>query len=593
MTSNYERYVAATDPPPTQTWAWNMYGAGLENMGREGRPERLSLPEPAADQLLVRIDAVGMCFSDVKIIRQGGQHPKLYQRDLSRQPTRLGHEVSATVIEVGAALVGRFHSGQRLAIQPDLYQNGKSTAYGYTIPGGLIQYQLIGPEVLETDSGPGLLPLAKEMGYAEAALLEPWGCVLAAYTQRRRLHPRQGGKMWIIGRPGDESEYQFTAGLDAPALVVLTDVPAALERLAGEVAGQVIVRDRVEPNAYADLVAELTDGQGFDDIIVLDPRSATQISAAAQHIARRGAFNLVGREPLDGPVAADLGRLHYDYLAFLGNPGPDIAASYGEARNRCELRAGGTAVFVGAGGPMGQMHVQRAIELAEGPHTIIATEVSDDRLAALHQRFAALAAEHERTLLFFNPIGSEQSLPQFVMQATAGHGADDVVVCVPAAALMAEAAALMNPDGMLVLFAGVPNGTLAPLDLSAVYLHNAQYTGTSGLTIADQSEVMQRALANTLSPERMVAAVGGLATAVQALDALMNSRYPGKIIVFPQLYDLPLMGLDELPARLPQVAARLGPGGVWTNEAEAALIESVWQPDAETVLEPTPQSGQV
>jgi hypothetical protein len=89
---------------------------------------------------------------------------------------------------------------------------------------------------------------------------------------------------------------------------------------------------------------------------------------------------MVGKAPLDGLVETDLGRLHYDYVAFLGNQGPDIAASYGEVRNRCELRPGGKAVFVGAGGPMGQMHVQRAIELPDGPKLVVATEISDERL---------------------------------------------------------------------------------------------------------------------------------------------------------------------------------------------------------------------
>jgi hypothetical protein len=74
---------------------------------------------------------------------------------------------------------------------------------------------------------------------------------------------------------------------------------------------------------------------------------------------------------------------------------------------------------------------------------------------------------------------------------------------------MAEGGRVMKPDGMLVFFAGVPNGTLAPLDLSNVYLHNAQYTGTSGLTLQDQRLVMDRALAGALSPGRSVAAVGG------------------------------------------------------------------------------------
>lgn len=491
--SKFERYRAADTPIPDTAWAWNMYGAGLENMGRDGRPEQVSIPEPGDDQLLVRIDSVGMCFSDVKIITQGRKHPKLYNRDLAVEPTRLGHEVALTVIKVGRNLRETYYHGQRLAVQPDIYQNGKSTAYGYTVPGGLIQYHLIGPEVLETDAGPGLLPLEGEMGYAESSLLEPWGCVVAAYTQRRRLEPKVGGTMWIIGSPDDEHDYIFSAGLDAPATIILTDVPPAIQTLVANTEATIIERNGLGVADYAALKDELTSGKGFDDIVVLDPRSAGVVSEIGRHIARRGTLNLVGETPLDGLADADVGRLHYDYIAFVGNRGPDIAASYGEVRNRCELRPNGAAVFVGAGGPMGQMHVQRAIELPNGPRLIIATEINDERLEAIQRQFGALAEANGRDLLIFNPQTAEQSLYDFVMQATDQLGADDVVVSVPVASLMAESATLMNPDGMLVLFAGVPNGTMAPLDLSAVYLHNAQYTGTSGLTIEDQATVMARA----------------------------------------------------------------------------------------------------
>ena len=49
------------------------------------------------------------------------------------------------------------------------------------------------------------------------------------------------------------------------------------------------------------------------------------------------------------------------------------------------------------------------------------------------------------------------------------------------------------------------------------------------------------------------------------------------MVVFPQLRGLPLMGLKELKERLPEVAAKLGPNLMWTNEAEEALIEKLWQ----------------
>ncbi len=574
MSSEYDRYRAADLDLPEGSWAWNVYGAGEENMGKDDQPELLPIPEPNAEQMLVRIDSVGLCFSDVKILRAGGSHPKLYNRDLSKEPTRLGHEVSLTVIEVGENLKDRYHAGQRLAVQPDIYQDGKSTAYGYTIPGGLIQYHLMGSEMLDTDDGACLLPLPDSMGYAEASTLEPWGCVMAAYTQRRRLEPKSGGIMWIIGRPGDEREYLFSSGLDAPDTIVMTDVPASVEALVEQTSANKIVRNGVGTDDYQALVDELSAGAGFDDIVMLDPRAAATVGAVATHIARRGTLNLVGQTALDGLVDTDVGRLHYDYTAYLGGQGPDIATSYGEARNRCDLRPRGTTVFVGAGGPMGLMHVQRAIQQPDGPSKIVATEMSDERLTSLVDRLAHLAESNDCELLTFNSQTADQSLHDFVMGITDNQGADDVVVSVPISAVMAEGDTLMNPDGMLVFFAGVPNGTLAPLNLSAVYLNNAQYTGTSGLTIHDQQQVVDLANQGDLSPGSIVGAVGGMRAAKDGLQALVDGSYSGKVLIFPQIHDLPLMGLDELKEKLPDVAEKLAPGDTWNDEAERALFDS-------------------
>lgn len=580
MGKNYQAYRSMNYHLPHSTYTWNLYGAGIENMGSAGKPEAFDIPEPADDQLLVRIDSVGVCFSDVKILKQGGSHPKLYNRDLSTEPTRLGHEVALTIVKVGKNLTSTYKAGQRLAVQPDIYQQGKSTAYGYTIPGGLTQYHLIGPEVLKTDTGACLLPVEEGMGYAESSLLEPWGCVLAAYTQRRRLTPRQGGVMWILGQPGDQTPFVFSTGLDAPSLIVLTDAPASIKSAAAATSATVIERNGLTPDAYPALSQELTNGAGFDDIVILNPVSAAVVSDIARLIARRGTCNLLGSRPLDGLAQVDLGRLHYDYIAFLGSSGLDIAASYGEERNRCELRPGGTTVFIGAGGPMGQMHVQRALELPDGPSLVIATEISDERLQTLNDMFKPIADRRGRKLLFFNPNTSGVSFHDFVMQATAGKGADDVVVSVPVASLMQEGDTVMKPDGMLVLFAGVPNGVMGAVNLSNVYLSNAQYTGTSGLTIEDQASVMQRRMAGALSPSRSVAAICGLDSAAEAIESVITGKYPGKVVIFPQIKSLPLTGLKELQSTLPEVAEKLGEDLIWTNEAEQALIEKFWEQPA-------------
>ncbi len=577
MGEKYQAYRKLNYTIPEESWAWNLYGAGMENLGHDGQPEPFAIPEPNDDQLLVRIDSIGVCFSDVKILKQGGAHPKLYNRNLAVDPTRLGHEVALTIVKVGKNLQANYKSGQRLAVQPDIYQQGISTAYGYTIPGGLIQYHLIGDEVLKTDAGACLLPVEEDMGYAESSLLEPWGCVMGAYTQRRRLTPKQGGMMWIVGQPGDSTSFSFSAGLEAPATIILTDVPDSIKQAVSNTQAKIVERNGLTHADYESLSKELTSGVGFDDIVVLNPKSGSAIGEIARFIARRGTCNLVGTQPLDGLVQVDLGRLHYDYIAFIGTNGTDIAAAYGEARNRCELRAGGSTVFIGAGGPMGQMHVQRALELPDGPKLIIATEISDDRLQTLNDMFKPLADKHGRKLLFFNPNTAKQNFYDFVMDATQNQGADDVVVSVPVASLMEEGSSVMKPDGMMVFFAGVPNGTMGAVNLSNVYLSNAQYTGTSGLTIDDQASVMERRVAGTLSPGRSVAAIGGLETAAEAIQSVIEGKYPGKVVIFPQIRNLPLMGLKELQDRLPEVAAKLGEDLMWTNEAEVALIEKMWE----------------
>jgi hypothetical protein len=47
-----------------------------------------------------------------------------------------------------------------------------------------------------------------------------------------------------------------------------------------------------------------------------------------------------------------------------------------------------------------------------------------------------------------------------------------------------------------------------------------------------------------------VAAIGGI-------YAVRDGRFPGKIVIYPHITDLPLTPLEELGAVLPTVAARL------------------------------------
>ncbi len=567
-------YEHADAPVPAVQRLWPLYGAGLDNLGREGRPIDGPVPQPADHQLLARVDACSLCFSDLKVIKQGGEHPRLHHRDLAREPVILGHELSLTVVKVGENLKDRYRRGQRITVQPDVYYHGKGMSVGYTLAGGLQQYCLIGTEVLEGDDGTYLYSVGPELGYAETALTEPWACVEAAYTQRRRLALKPEGTVWMVGRPGDETPYHlgqaFATG--CPAKVIVTDCPASLQRQLDALGISVIVRDGLTTADYLRL-KELESPAGFDDIIILGITDGEVVEAIVRLAAPRATINFVGSEPLSRPASIDIGRIHYEYLAYLGTRGPDIGAAYGAAGNRSEVREGGTSWVVGAGGPMGRMHVQRLLEMRGGPRRIVATDIDTPRLQSLNAAFAEAARRRGIRLVTLNSQATEPAAFQEALRTVhAGKGFDDIILLVPVPRMVEELLPHLAEGGMLVIFAGIPQGNFASIDLSALYLRHIQLTGTSGSNIQDQLRVLQKAEAGELSPGNVVAAVGGLAAAREGMRAMLESRYPGKVVIFPQVPDFPLTGLPDLVAIAPTVYGRLAPGGIWSREAETEFL---------------------
>ena len=52
-----------------------------------------------------------------------------------------------------------------------------------------------------------------------------------------------------------------------------------------------------------------------------------------------------------------------------------------------------------------------------------------------------------------------------------------------------------------------------------------------------------------------------------------DARFPGKVVIFPQIKDFPLTPLPALKERLPSVYAKLKDGHEWTVEAEQEFLE--------------------
>lgn len=568
MSDRLTEYRRGDGPLHERNRLWPLYGAGFDNLGRAGAPIETEMPTCGPDQLLVRHDACGLCFSDIKVIAQGEAHPRIF-KDMRQDPVVLGHEVSMTVVGVGDQLRDRYRVGERFIIQADIFSGGVGYAYGYMIRGGLSRYGVIDRRVLDGDDGNYLIPVRPETGYAESALVEPWACVIAAYQLGYRTALKPGGTAWIVGAGGARDDYTIEAGFDEtghPARLLLSDIPPAFAASLRARAATLGVEVLDVPDTTAPPV------EPIDDIVVLGA-DADLIERVSPRLAGHGVLAIVAEEPLPRPVAVDIGRVHYNRWVYVGGRGPDIASAYAALPVRSSLEPGGRAWFVGAGGPIGRMHVQRAIQLAKGPATIVCTDVSDMRLQDLWDSFGAEARAKGVEMLCLNPTAAEAYGDGMAPFERAGF--DDIVVLAPIAALVSDAARYLAPRGVMNIFAGVGRGTLAELDLSDVYLRDVRFIGHSASTIGDLREMLRQTEGGELSTNRSVAAIGSLDAARDGLRALKEATYPGKVVIFPQIKDLPLTALPDLKDRLPGVYAKLRNGREWTNEAEAELLREM------------------
>lgn len=527
-----DSYKQLAAPVPSEFTSWQLYGAGLENVGKDGKPQTLELRDPADNEVLLRVDAMGICLSDIKIINQGGAHARLRGRDLASDPTVLGHECSVTVVKAGAKWNDQFKPGQRFIVQADAYVNGIGYAFGYVIPGGMQQYTYVDEKILAGDEGCYLLPVKDDTGYSQAALTEPWACVEMSYCLDDRYDVQ--GQTLIVA---DEVELWHAKFPDA------TIIPTSLQKL---------------------------PDHDFDTIVVTKSSKAI-VDAVAGKLRKKGIMFILGSHDGDETVSLDVGRIHYEDLRYFGG-GNDLAAVRA-ANERNDLLPGGAALFIGAGGPMGQMHVQRAIEIEKHSGLVVVTDLDRGRLDHIEQRFGDLATKHGVKLVTYAPsqFENQQAMDEAVMKL-APKGYDDVVVLAPVAALVKQAMTFAADNALVNIFAGLVIGTMADIKIKDL-CRGIKMIGSSGSRIADLQKVLHMVETGELDTNLSVAAICGLNAAREGLQAVKEARYPGKTVIYTQIADLPLMSLDEVPERLPELKDALGPQNSWTKEAENALLE--------------------
>jgi hypothetical protein len=97
----------------------------------------------------------------------------------------------------------------------------------------------------------------------------------------------------------------------------------------------------------------------------------------------------------------------------------------------------------------------------------------------------------------------------------------------------------------------------------------------SGSSIDDLRTMLNLVESRELETNRSVVAVASLEGLPEGLKGVAEGRFPGKVVIYPQIQNLPLTPLEELESVLPNVAAKLGPDGGWTNEAEEEMLKTL------------------
>lgn len=510
-----------------------------------------AVTQPGPHEILIKVEACGLCFSDLKLLKQFSGHARKSEvvggltKDVlagiqsyvpGEKPVVPGHEVVCRIVAVGSE-VKQHKVGERCLVQTDyrdLPTAGSASAFGYNFEGGLQEYCIVDERVVIDKKGDRfLIPVGEDRSASAVALVEPWACVEDSYVCRERQHIKEGGRLVVVHDSGRD-----TSSVEP---LIAKYKPASVQRV------------------VAAEVGALKD-EGYDDIVYFGATPET-IEVLNDKLAARATFNLVlGGKKIGRKVNIGVGRVHYGFTRWVGTTGFDAAESYRYIPANTEIRPNDTIVVIGAGGPMGQMHIIRNACSGIAGISQVGTDVDDARLASLAHKADPLAKASGTSLKLVN-TNKTPLTDHFSYWA----------LMAPVAALV-DSAILGSKTGAIInIFAGIPAPVKHPLDMD-VYVERKLYMfGTSGSTIEDMKIVLKKVESGQLDTNTSLDAVSGMAGATDGIKAIENRTLAGKIIVYPSLHSLPLTPLSELQTKFPTVAAKLD-RGQWTRAAEEELL---------------------
>ncbi len=549
--------------------------------------------EPNDYQILARVEAVGLCYSDLKLLKQFDAHARkseitggIDKTVLTEipsyvpgsKPTVPGHEAVVRIEAIGNKVEG-IRPGGRYLVQTDyrwLPTAGSNAAFGYNFEGALQEYVLMDQRIITSPEGESMLiPANEDLAASAIALVEPWACVEDAYAVHERQSLKAGGKMLVWA--DTQFDWSAIANLisqygkpESITVVSNNDISLPVVGDADQAAGQ------FEPLAGVDMAvlkpsqARQLPEHGYDDIIYFGSDGGN-VSSIFGKAAAHGLINIVQCGGKFGSnVQVQVGRVHYGNIRIIGTAGNDPAEAMKHIPATGEIRQGDKINITGAAGPMGTMHVVRNICAGITGVSVYAGDLDDNRLTVLSKIAWPLAQKNNVGYEPYNPRSTNAEAAEKAKQI-ATIAFDYSVIMAPVGALVVQAVQNAAPNGIINIFAGIPADVTADIDLDGYISRHLYFIGTSGSTLSDMKNVLDKVHKYQLDTNISVAAVAGLEGAIDGIRAVEHHTIAGKIIVYPTCKAMPLTRLDELKQTQANVYNKLT-DGIWNAKAEQALI---------------------
>lgn len=304
------------------------------------RLDEFELPAIKEDEILAHIISDSICMSSYKAAIQGSDHKRV-PKDIAENPIIIGHEFCGEIVEVGSKWKDKYKAGDKFSIQPALNQKDDPYAapgYSFRYIGGSATHIVIPNVVMELGC---LLPYEGDAFFA-GSLSEPMSCIVGTFHANYHTHQGsyihdmgivEGGNMAILAGVGPMGlgAIDYAIHCDRkPGFLVVTDIDEArLQRAASIYTVEEAKKNGVElvyvntsdPNKGVDYLMSLTNGKGYDDVMVFAPVKSV-VEMGDKLLTHDGCLNFFAG-PSNPAFSAEFNfyNVHYNSTHVVGTSG--------------------------------------------------------------------------------------------------------------------------------------------------------------------------------------------------------------------------------------------------------------------------------